>query len=125
MDHIEKIAVRQAIEQTLNSAEAIKAQRQKLHKLLRSPYFGRFDFHKSGEANSEPVYIGVHHFRDEAARETRCGSETFFKRRSRQAAISVGASMRNDTSAIGSRRMTLIILCSRTTPCFFELTSRL
>ncbi|WP_275097995.1 HelD family protein [Sedimenticola hydrogenitrophicus] len=70
MDHIEKIAVRQTIEQTLDSAGVLKAQQQKLHKLMRSPYFGRFDFHKSGEANSESVYIGVHHFRDEVARET-------------------------------------------------------
>jgi hypothetical protein len=39
--------------------------------------------------------------------------------------VADGASMRNDTSAIGSRRMTLIILCSRTTLRFFVLTSRL
>ncbi|MDT8385819.1 MAG: AAA family ATPase, partial [Gammaproteobacteria bacterium] len=70
MDHIEKIAVRQTIEQTLDSAEMLQAQQQKLHKLLRSPYFGRFDFHKSGAAKTEPIYIGVHHFHDEAAHET-------------------------------------------------------
>lgn len=70
MDHIEKIAVRQTIEQTLDSAEMLKAQVQKLVKLMRSPYFGRFDFARSGEVTAETVYIGVHHFRDEAARET-------------------------------------------------------
>lgn len=70
MDHIEKIAVRQTIEQTLDSAEVLKAQQQKLVKLMRSPYFGRFDFLKSGETKTEPIYVGVHHFRDEAVRET-------------------------------------------------------
>lgn len=69
MDHIEKIAVRQTIEQTLDSAEVLKAQQHKLIKLLRSPYFGRFDFVRNGAAE-EAVYIGVHHFRDEAARQT-------------------------------------------------------
>ncbi|MDT8385766.1 MAG: AAA family ATPase [Gammaproteobacteria bacterium] len=70
MDHIEKIAVRQTIEQTLDSAEVLQAQQQKLRKLIHSPYFGRFDFHKSGEAGSEPIYIGVHHFRDETVHQT-------------------------------------------------------
>ncbi|MEX2470387.1 MAG: 3'-5' exonuclease [Pseudohongiellaceae bacterium] len=70
MDHIEKIAVRQAIEQTLDSAEALQEQQIKLTKLMRSPYFGRFDFSRDGEAGSEPVYIGVHHFRDEATQQT-------------------------------------------------------
>jgi DNA helicase-2/ATP-dependent DNA helicase PcrA len=70
MDHIEKIAVRQTIEQTLDSAEVLKARQQKLVKLMRSPYFGRVDFQKQAERRSEPVYVGVHHFRDEARRET-------------------------------------------------------
>ncbi|MDZ7784360.1 MAG: hypothetical protein U5K56_15935 [Halioglobus sp.] len=51
MDHIEKIAVRQTIEQSLDSAEVLKAQQQKLIKLLRSPYFGRFDFKRQGAAD--------------------------------------------------------------------------
>ncbi len=70
MDHIEKIAVRQTIDQTLDSAEVLKAQQQKLTKLMRSPYFGRFDFMRNGATDSEPVYVGVHHYRDEAARAT-------------------------------------------------------
>ncbi|MBE0454736.1 MAG: ATP-binding domain-containing protein [Roseovarius sp.] len=70
MDHIEKIAVRQTIEQTLDSAEVLQAQQRKLLKLMRSPYFGRFDFLKQGEMQSEPIYVGVHHFRDESARQT-------------------------------------------------------
>lgn len=70
MDHIEKIAVRQTIEQTLDSAEVLKAQHGKLLKLMRSPYFGRFDFARQGSDRSEPVYVGVHHFHDEAANRT-------------------------------------------------------
>ncbi len=70
MDHIEKIAVRQAIEQTMDAARVLDTQRQKLMKLMRSPYFGRFDFARHDEATTEAVYVGVHHFRDESARET-------------------------------------------------------
>ncbi|MGL1832076.1 HelD family protein [Rhodocyclaceae bacterium SMB388] len=70
MDHIEKIAVRQTIEQTLDSAEVLKAQQHKLVKLMQSPYFGRFDFVREGETGGAPFYIGVHHFRDEAERQT-------------------------------------------------------
>jgi DNA helicase-2/ATP-dependent DNA helicase PcrA len=70
MDHIEKIAVRQTIEQTLDSAEVLKTQQQKLVKLMQSPYFGRFDFVRDGEAQAAPYYIGVHHFRDESAQQT-------------------------------------------------------
>ena len=70
MDHIEKIAVRQTIEQTLDTAEVLKEQQQKLLKLQRSPYFGRFDFARAEENTGELIYIGIHHFRDEAAQET-------------------------------------------------------
>jgi DNA helicase-2/ATP-dependent DNA helicase PcrA len=70
MDHIEKIAVRQTIEQTLDSAEVLKTQQQKLVKLMRSPYFGRFDFVRHDEKVAAPIYVGVHHYRDEAARKT-------------------------------------------------------
>lgn len=85
MDHLEKIAVRQIVEQTGRSAEALQAQRSRLRKLQRAPYFGRFDFvrHDAGaDANADagadaggepaavPVYVGVHHFRDETAGKT-------------------------------------------------------
>lgn len=72
MDHIEKIAVRQTIEQTVRSAEFMQAQRTRLSKLLRSPYFGRFDFDRLDDP-ANPVcayYIGVHHFHDEASGNT-------------------------------------------------------
>lgn len=70
MDHIEKIAVRQTIEQTLDSAEALEARQKKLLKLMRSPYFGRFDFRRQEDEGSAPIYVGVHHFRDDVAHET-------------------------------------------------------
>jgi DNA helicase-2/ATP-dependent DNA helicase PcrA len=72
MDHIEKIAVRQGIEQTMRSGDALEAQQKKLAKLVRSPYFGRVDFERGAQhrASTEAIYVGVHHFRDEATGET-------------------------------------------------------
>ncbi len=78
MDHIEKIAVRQTIEQKTRAAEILHQQRQKLSKLRKSPYFGRFDFARAddgaraeeGAGAATPIYVGVHDFRDEASGET-------------------------------------------------------
>jgi DNA helicase-2/ATP-dependent DNA helicase PcrA len=72
MDHIEKIAVRQTIEQTMRSSAVVEAQQRKLTKLVRSPYFGRFDFVRGGNApaSAEAIYVGVHHFRDEESGRT-------------------------------------------------------
>lgn len=66
LDHIDKVAMRQSINQRMRAAEVLRSQRQKLLKLLKSPYFGRFDFARDGvQANAEPIYVGVHDFRDE------------------------------------------------------------
>ncbi|MFC6487755.1 HelD family protein [Nitratireductor sp. GCM10026969] len=72
MDHIDKVALRQSIEQTMRSAEVLKSQRQKLQKLRNSPYFGRFDFARGrdGSGVAQPIYVGVHDFRDEASGKT-------------------------------------------------------
>jgi DNA helicase-2/ATP-dependent DNA helicase PcrA len=72
MDHIEKVAVRQTIEQTVRSADHLQARQRGLSKLMRSPYFGRFDFVRSDSDHdrAEVIYVGVHHFRDEAAAQT-------------------------------------------------------
>lgn len=72
MDHIDKVALRQSIEQTMRSAEVLKAQRQKLLKLRNSPYFGRFDFARGqdGLSEAQPIYVGVHDFTDEASAKT-------------------------------------------------------
>lgn len=72
MDHIDKVALRQVIEQKTRSAEILREQQQKLSKLRKSPYFGRFDFAR-GEGRhiqAEPIYVGVHDFRDEASGKT-------------------------------------------------------
>jgi DNA helicase-2/ATP-dependent DNA helicase PcrA len=65
MDHIEKIAARQSIEQSGTSADVALDERRRLQKLLHSPYFGRVDFLRAGEAQVLPVYVGVHSFTDE------------------------------------------------------------
>jgi DNA helicase-2/ATP-dependent DNA helicase PcrA len=67
MDHIDKIAQRQSIDQKARSAEILRAQRDKLTKLRASPYFGRVDFAREGEGEARPIYIGVHDFHDEIA----------------------------------------------------------
>ena len=70
MDHIEKIAARDIASQAVATGDAVVAQRTRLEKLIRSPYFARFDFARAGANAPLPVYIGVHHFHDDRARET-------------------------------------------------------
>lgn len=67
LDHIDKIALRQTIEQKMRAAEVLDEQRGKLMKLRKSPYFGRFDFTRSGtgEEQAEAIYVGVHDLRAE------------------------------------------------------------
>ncbi|MEX1148238.1 MAG: hypothetical protein WEB93_07655, partial [Sphingomonadales bacterium] len=72
LDHLDKAAMRQTIEQKIRSAEVLSAQRQNLLKLRRSPYFGRFDFVRDSAAanDADPIYVGVHDFRDEVSGKT-------------------------------------------------------
>lgn len=70
MDGAEKAFTRQSIDQAILTGEAALDQRKRLAKLLLSPYFGRFDFVKSDQAHPEPVYVGIHHFADEADKKT-------------------------------------------------------
>ncbi|MFN4282389.1 MAG: HelD family protein [Alphaproteobacteria bacterium] len=72
LDHIDKVALRQVIEQKTRSAEVLREQQQKLLKLRKSPYFGRFDFARegNGKAGAKPIYVGVHDCRDEASGKT-------------------------------------------------------
>lgn len=66
MDHIDKVAMRQSIEQRVRSAEVLKAQHDKLIKMRDRPYFGRVDFKRAQPGMvAEPIYIGIHDFRDE------------------------------------------------------------
>lgn len=72
LDHIDKVAMRQAIEQKSRSAEFLQQQRNKLGKMRTSPYFGRFDFARTddGAGAARPVYVGVHDFRDDNSGDT-------------------------------------------------------
>lgn len=66
MDHIEKIAARQSIEQAVFSGDKALELKTKLSKLFQTPYFGRFDFSKS---NPNAIYIGVHDFYDDETQQ--------------------------------------------------------
>ncbi|GGC64609.1 HelD family protein [Marinobacter halophilus] len=69
MDHIEKIAARDSIQQAVTTGDFVFNQRKRLVKLKQSPYFGRFDFCYQSTGLSVPIYIGVHHFYDEFDKE--------------------------------------------------------
>ena len=45
MDHVEKVSVRQSIEQTMMVGDHSVGGRKRLAKLHKSPCFGRIDFH--------------------------------------------------------------------------------
>ena len=65
MDHVEKAATRESIHQAVRTGESVLAHRKRLLKLVRSPYFGRFDFVREGHVQPEAIYVGVHHYQDE------------------------------------------------------------
>ncbi|MFC3096223.1 HelD family protein [Alteraurantiacibacter palmitatis] len=65
MDHIDKAALRQSIDQMMRSSDVMREQQVKLRKLRASPYFARFDFRRSDSHQESTHYIGVHDFRDE------------------------------------------------------------
>lgn len=65
MDHLDKVAMRQSIDQMIRASDVLRAQAKKLEKLRKSPYFGRFDFRRSDRNETVPYYIGIHDFRDE------------------------------------------------------------
>ena len=49
MDHVEKINVRQTVDQSVMTGEAALDQAKRIRKLIDSPYFGRFDFVEAGQ----------------------------------------------------------------------------
>lgn len=65
MDHAEKVSVRQSIDMSVLTGEAMLAKQKRIEKLLPSPYFGRFDFREEGDRQTLPVYIGIHAFFDQ------------------------------------------------------------
>ena len=65
MDHLDKVAMRQSIDQMMRSSDVLRAQAKKLEKLRKSPYFGRFDFRRQDRNETGAYYIGIHDFTDE------------------------------------------------------------
>ncbi len=47
---------------SIDAGEKSKDKLRKLYKLEQSPYFGRVDFQKNTEGESDPYYIGIHSF---------------------------------------------------------------
>ncbi|MDM7459314.1 MAG: 3'-5' exonuclease [Paracoccus sp. (in: a-proteobacteria)] len=69
MDHIDKVGMRQSIDQMMRSSDVLRAQARKLEKLRKSPYFGRFDFRRADRNETAAYYVGIHDFRDEETQE--------------------------------------------------------
>ncbi|HEY3429666.1 MAG TPA: 3'-5' exonuclease [Cyclobacteriaceae bacterium] len=66
LDEADMVAADQSLNRMAFTGEGAVIRRNKLMKLLKSPYFGRIDF----ESNHDllPVYIGIHTFFDETER---------------------------------------------------------
>lgn len=64
MDHAEKVSVRQTVDELGSIGQHTALSSVQLHRLLKSPYFGRIDFSRSGRAQQDEVYIGIHSFYD-------------------------------------------------------------
>lgn len=67
MDHVEKVSIRQSVNHGALIGEGVVARKNRLLKLLDSPYFGRIDFAEKGRNKINPFYIGIHSFHDEAS----------------------------------------------------------
>ncbi len=65
MDHLEKNAMRESINNTAAIGDHAVEKRKRLIRLKNVPYFGRIDFRKNGKHKAEPLYIGVHNFFDD------------------------------------------------------------
>ncbi len=62
MDFAEKANYRGAVDMSVRLAEHAMMLRKRVERLLDSPYFGRVDFHTSGEDGARTHYIGIHNF---------------------------------------------------------------
>ena len=65
MDHVEKISVRQSVDQSILIGDTVVDKSRRIGKLLQTPYFGRFDFIGEGASSQEAIYVGIHAFFDE------------------------------------------------------------
>ncbi|MGK5500119.1 HelD family protein [Streptomyces sp. URMC 125] len=69
MDGAEKANFRTAVNMSVSLGEQVVATRQRIERLLQSPYFGRVEFHRRGEPGPRGYYIGVHDFSDPDTQE--------------------------------------------------------
>src|ERR1043165_6456330 len=65
LDEADMVAADQSINRMVNTGEGAVERRRKLMKLISSPYFGRIDFRKTGDADETLVYVGLATFTDE------------------------------------------------------------
>ncbi|TVQ08997.1 MAG: helicase [Balneolaceae bacterium] len=70
MDAAEKASVKQAVNMQAISGEAVVAYKERLRKLMKSPYFGRFDFRQNDQKKASPIYVGIHSYFDEEENKT-------------------------------------------------------
>ncbi|MDT8310383.1 MAG: 3'-5' exonuclease [Methylophaga sp.] len=70
MDHVEKIDARRTIEQAVFTGDKALDLKKRLQRLVKSPYFGRFDFRAQDQKMPHPVYIGIHQFFDDDDNKT-------------------------------------------------------
>lgn len=69
MDAAEKAAVKQSVNMQAISGEAAVAYKERLRKLMKTPYFGRIDFRENSQNKPDPIYIGIHSFFDDENNE--------------------------------------------------------
>lgn len=62
LDRAEKSAVRQIVTQQVAASESLAEKKKRYRKMMAIPYFGRIDFQEKGQADSLPLYIGIHSF---------------------------------------------------------------
>ena len=62
MDHVEKLTVRQSIDQLSRAGEHRSSRQLALSRLYQSPYFGRVDFQRADDGDARPLYVGMHAF---------------------------------------------------------------
>lgn len=62
MDHVEKISVRQSIDQSSLIGETMVAKKNRYYRLQKHPYFGRIDWTEEGKLDKQAIYIGIHSF---------------------------------------------------------------
>lgn len=65
IDPQEIASLNYSVNQSVEKAENVVSKRNRISKLIKSPYFGRIDFIPEKGRNRMPVYIGIHSFSEE------------------------------------------------------------